>query len=121
MAGALIPLVPAVIDEVQEGSPAARGGIQPGDRIVSIDGIGTPSFDRVSEVVQSRPDQILRVVVERAVDGATRQLTLTVETGVEKAPRPTDGKFVDVGVLGVGGKIERIRLGPVESVITGTK
>lgn len=121
VAGAMFPLVPAVIDEVQEGSPAARAGIQPGDRILAIDGIETPSFDRVSEVVQARPDQILPVVIERAVDGATRQLSLTVETGVEKAPRPTDGKFVDVGVLGVGAKIERIRLNPVESFVTGTK
>lgn len=121
IAGAIVPLVPAVIDEVQEDSPAARGGIQPEDRILSIDGIETPSFDRVSEVVQARPDQILPVVVQRTVDGATRELTLTVETGVEKAPRPTDGKFVDVGVLGVGAKIERIRLGPFESLVTGTQ
>lgn len=121
VAGAMVPLVPAVIAEVQEGSPAARGGIQAEDRIVSIDGIETPSFDRVSEVVQARPAQILPVVVERAVDGAARQLTLTVETGVEKAPRPTDGKFVDVGVLGVGAKIERIRLGPIESLVIGTQ
>ena len=51
--------------------------------------------------------------MERTIDGQTRQLTLTVETGVEKAPCASDGKFVDVGVLGVGAKIERIRLGPV--------
>ncbi len=121
VAGSLVPLVPAVIAEVQEGSPATRGGIQPGDRIVSVDGIETPSFDRVSEVVQARPDQILPVVVERAVDGAARRLTLTVETGVEKAPRATDGKFVEVGVLGVGAKIDRIRLSPVESVVIGTQ
>jgi regulator of sigma E protease len=119
--GAMVPLVPAVIDEVQDDSPAARAGIQTGDRILTIDGIETPSFDRLSEVVQARPDQILPVVVERAVDGGSRELTLTVETGVEKAPRPTDGKFVDVGVLGVGAKIERIRLGPLESIVTGTQ
>jgi regulator of sigma E protease len=120
VAYALVPLVPSVIDEVQEGSPAARGGIKPGDRIVSIDGIETRSFDRVTEVVQARPDQILPVVVERTVDGATRELTLTIETGVDKAPRPTDGKFVDVGMLGVARENERIRLSPMESLVTGT-
>ncbi|HET6361455.1 MAG TPA: RIP metalloprotease RseP [Gemmatimonadota bacterium] len=121
VAYALVPLVPAVIDEVQEGSPAARGGIQPGDRIVSIDGIETSSFDRVTEVVHARPDQILPVVVERAVDGTTRELTLTVETGVEKAPRPTDAKFVDVGMLGVVRETEHIRLSPVEALVVGTE
>ena len=93
----------------------------PGDRIISVDGIETPSFDRMSEIVRERPDQIIPVVVERTIDGQTRQLTLTVETGVEKAPRASDGKFVDVGVLGVGAKIERIRLGPGEALIAGSQ
>jgi regulator of sigma E protease len=110
-----------VIDEVHDGSPAARGGIQPGDRVVSIDGIETPSFDRLSEVVLARPGKIVPVVVERPVDGSVRQLSLTVETGVEKAPRTTDGKFVDVGVLGVGAKVDRIDLDLDEAVIAGTR
>jgi regulator of sigma E protease len=121
IAAGLVPLVPSLIEEVQEGSPAARAGIEPGDRVVSIDGIETPSFDRVSEVVQARPDKIVPVVVERVVDGESRQLSLTVETGVEKAPRRTDGKFVDVGVLGVGAKIDRINLGPGEALVIGTQ
>lgn len=117
----LVPLVPSVIHDVQGGSPAARGGIQPGDRVVSIDGIETPSFDRLSEVVQARPERIVPVVVERQVDGGVRQLSLTVETGVEKAPQPPDGKFVDVGVLGVGARIDRIDLGPGEAIVAGTQ
>lgn len=121
VAAGLVPLVPSLIDEVQEGSPAARAGIEPGDRVVSIDGIETPSFDLLSEVVRARPDKIVPIVLERTVDGGSRQLSLTVETGVEKAPRLTDGKFVDVGVLGVGAKIERIHLGPGEAVVVGTQ
>jgi regulator of sigma E protease len=121
IAAGLVPLVPTVIADVQEGSSAARAGIAPGDRIVSIDGIETPSFDRVSQAVRNRPGQVVSVVVERPADGGTRELSLTVEVGVEKAPRPTDGKFVDIGVLGVGARIERIRLGPAEAVVAGTE
>ena len=106
---------------LRSNSPAERAGIHPGDRIVSIDGIATASFDRVSEVVRERPGRILPVVVERATDRGARQMTLTVETGVEKAPRPTDGKFVDVGVLGVGAHMDRIRLGPAQAVAAGTE
>jgi regulator of sigma E protease len=121
IAAGLVPLVPTVIDEVQEGSPAARGGIEPGDHVLSVDGIETPSFDRMSETVRERPEQIIPVVVERTIDGQVRRLTLTVETGVEKAPRASDGKFVDVGVLGVGAKIDRIRLGPGEALLAGSQ
>jgi serine protease Do len=30
------PLVPSVIENVQDGSPAARGGIQPGDVVLEV-------------------------------------------------------------------------------------
>jgi regulator of sigma E protease len=121
IAAGLMPLVPSVIEEVREESPAARAGIEPGDRILSVDGVETPSFDRVSVVVRERPAQIVPVTIERRVDDGTRHLTLTVEIGAEKAPRPTDGRFVDVGVLGVGAKIERIHLGPGDALVVGTQ
>src|SRR5215217_3109933 len=38
------PTSPAVIGQVQAGSPAARAGIQPGDRIVAIDGRSIDTF-----------------------------------------------------------------------------
>ena len=121
IAAGLVPLVTPVIDRVLEGSSAARAGIKSGDRILSIDGIETPSYDRVLQVVPERPGQVVPVVVERPTDDGTIELTLTVEIGIEKAPRPSDGKFVDVGVLGVGARIERIRLGPAEAVVAGTE
>lgn len=121
LAAGLVPLVPPVIQDVQEDSPAARAGIEPGDRIVSIAGIETPSFDRVSQVIHERPGEVVPVAVERTVDGATRELSLTVELGIDKAPRASDGKFVDMGVLGVGARIERIRLGPGEAIVVGTE
>lgn len=117
----LVPFISSVIGEVVEDSPAARAGIESGDRILSIDGIETPSYDRIVEIVQERPERILPVVVERAVDGQPRRLTLTVETEVVKAPRATDGRFVDVGALGVRSQSERIRLGPGEAVVAGTQ
>lgn len=123
IAMSLLPLVPAVVDRVEPESPAHEAGIRSGDRIVSIDGQETQSFGDVSRIVRERPGQLLPVVVERVAAEGTepRQLSLTVETGVEKAPRPTDGKFVDTGYLGVGTEVGRIELGPGEAVVAGTR
>jgi regulator of sigma E protease len=114
---ALTPLVAPVIDEVDPKSPAGGSGLQEGDRILSVDGVETPTFEAVSEAVRSRPDQLVSIVVDR--DG--ENLSLTVRLGVQKTPRPTDGKFVDTGWLGVAAEIGRIKLGPLEAVAAGSQ
>lgn len=120
LAGVIQPLVPPVIAEVEEGSPADRAGLQSGDRIVSIDGVETSSFSDISEIVRNRPDQLVPVAVVRG-DGEEQAVSLTVRIGTEKAPRPSDGKFVDTGYLGVGTAVGRIELGPMESIVAGTR
>ncbi|HUP20147.1 MAG TPA: RIP metalloprotease RseP, partial [Gemmatimonadota bacterium] len=119
---AIEPLVPAVVAHVDPGSPADLAGIRPGDRIVAIDGEATESFGAVSRLVRDRPGQLLPVRVERPGEGGeSTQLSLTVETGVQKAPRPTDGKFVDTGYLGVGTEVGRIELSSGEAIAAGTR
>jgi regulator of sigma E protease len=54
-----------VIGAVQPGSAAAVAGIQPGDRIVSIAGRATPSFDDIFNVVAVRPGERVEIAVER--------------------------------------------------------
>ena len=41
-----------------EGAPAARAGLQAGDRIVSIDGVGVGSFDQIAKIIRSYGDKI---------------------------------------------------------------
>lgn len=55
---------PVTIDRVIEGSPAAQAGLQPGDRIVALDGETARNTSHVREYIGKHPGQI-RLTVER--------------------------------------------------------
>ncbi|MGA9545862.1 MAG: RIP metalloprotease RseP [Candidatus Sulfotelmatobacter sp.] len=56
---------PAVIEGVKHDSPAAQAGLQPGDRIVKVDGIVNPTWEQLQPRVWLSPNQPLTVTVQR--------------------------------------------------------
>jgi membrane-associated protease RseP (regulator of RpoE activity) len=80
-------------------SPASQAGLEPGDRIVSIDGTPVESFAAASKIIQSSPGETIQLVVER--DGGEQTIALT------PAPRQTDGETV--GVAGITSQLEYVR------------
>lgn len=54
-----------VIDRVVEGSPAARAGIQPGDRVVAINGKPVQVFDDVRTAIIESETDTLKFEVDR--------------------------------------------------------
>ncbi len=56
---------PALIGWVLENSPAAKAGIEQGDRIVRIDGVQNPTWEDVMLKVMVNPKQSLDVAVQR--------------------------------------------------------
>src|SRR3954452_7125682 len=61
-----------VVGTVSPNSAAASVGIQPGDRILSIAGRATNSFDDIFNVVAMRPNETVEIEFER--DGAVRDV-----------------------------------------------
>jgi regulator of sigma E protease len=66
---------PAVIGHVMENSPAARAGIQPGDRIIRIDSLQDPVWQDVELKTLLSPGQPLEVAVQRGKDVLVREVT----------------------------------------------
>ncbi len=56
---------PAVIGWVLDNSPAAKAGIEPGDRIERIDGVQNPTWEDVLLKVMISPKQPVELAVER--------------------------------------------------------
>lgn len=76
------PFLPAAIRQVVADGPADRGGIRPGDTIVSVGGAAIEGFDDLRDVVERNPSVPLAFVVAR--EGRRETLTVT--------PDSVDGK-----------------------------
>jgi regulator of sigma E protease len=75
-----VPTVLPVLGTVKAGTPAARAGLQPGDRIMSVDGHAVDSWDDLSTIVKSSHGAPLRIVIERASpNAAARMVSLPVK------------------------------------------
>jgi regulator of sigma E protease len=84
------------IGSVKANTAAASAGLKRGDRILSIAGRQTPTFDEVREIVEARPKQTVAIRLER--DGAVRQLAVKIGTGQLE---DSNGKKLTIGQLGV--------------------
>lgn len=89
------PDIPAIVGVTLPGEPADRAGIISGDRVVSVDGIETRSFEQMRAAVEARPGRPVQVVVERA----GQRLPFTVTPSVEREETPVE--TVHKGKIGI--------------------
>ena len=85
-----------VVGAIQPGSAAAAGGVQPGDRILSIAGRSTPTFDDIRNVVAVRPNETVALRVSRGGRVGVVQVTLKADS----TPDPF-GEKIRRGLLGI--------------------
>lgn len=66
------------IGSLVQGKPAAISGIQPGDKILAVNQEPTLDWNRLTEVIHSKPDQVLSITIEKA-NGKQQKLSLKTE------------------------------------------
>ena len=95
-----------------ENAPAMAAGMKLGDRIVSIDGREVASFTDIPELVAPFPGKNLSIVVSRAGQNLTFEVTARAET-----ERDRFGNESRIGRIGIGaGKITVVPVGPIEAL-----
>jgi len=111
-----VPRTANLVTAIDAGSAAQAAGVRAGDRILSIAGRRTPTFEEISHVVILRPGATVDLQVER--DG--RRLTIPAKIGVARE-KDRFGQEFQVGRLGIfGGQRQYVRLPAIELVPAAT-
>jgi regulator of sigma E protease len=101
------------VGAIDQNSPAAQIGLEPGDRIVAVQGEPTPDAEALRAALEARPGQPTSVTyVDGDGERVTREAVLRSVT--------VDGR--QVGRLGFGFQFEEgptLRYGPIEGVREG--
>jgi len=108
------PAIASVISELDPEGPALAAGLQPGDRLVALDGEDLPDWQALVERVRRLPGKQVSLSFER--DGRIEQVELQLASKGEGSER--------TGYLGAGvaspqwptGMLREVTFGPVQAV-----
>jgi regulator of sigma E protease len=101
-----------VVGAVRADTPAARAGVQPGDRILSVAGRSTPTFADLFNATAVRPGETVVVEVQRGT--AVRELRVTLASDIL-----TDsyGQQMKRGVFGIAPSVRELRAMPITEAV----
>lgn len=96
-------------------SPGAKAGLQPGDKILTVNGAAMTSWDLLASTIRKSANQSLHVVIDRA--GVHKTLTVTPVTN-----RVAKVNAAGAAIVGANGKITTrkagfIGIGPTEAIV----
>ncbi|HXV74096.1 MAG TPA: RIP metalloprotease RseP [Sphingomonadales bacterium] len=85
-----------VVTAVETGSPAEAAGLQPGDRIVAVEGKTVATFDQIAPIVNVSAGKPLRFTIARG----TGTLEFTIVPALVEAADPL-GDVIPIGRIGI--------------------
>ncbi len=110
----LRPAVPAEIGQIVSGGRAEAGGLQEGDRVLTVDGEPVADWFALVRLIQQSPERVMNVVVER--EG--RQLALEITPAARDVSGEEQG-FIGAGVAQVSwpdDMLREVRYGPLAAI-----
>lgn len=106
-----------VVGFVQDGSPAGRAGIEPGDRMVRVADEEIFTFSDIARAIEGRMGETVPVVALRA--GAERRFSVTLGEAVYTAEDGTETRYATFGVTPQQAPLRR--LGPIQAAGAGVE
>jgi regulator of sigma E protease len=105
------------VAQVEANTPAAAAGLEPGDRIVAVDGRPTHTFDQVSTAVNGSEGRPITMTVERG----GRTVTLGPQATIRRQGRWIWGFTPAAQLVSYPpGESARLAIGDCWQVVTGT-
>ena len=109
---------PAVIAWVKHDSPADKIGLQPGDRIVRIDGVENPTWKQVDPKVVLSPNQPLEISIQRGNEILQKTITPEPVTVSQVGSAGWDSEEpVIVGDMDAGMPAQRAGMKPGDEIV----
>ncbi len=96
-----------IVGRVMENMPAQAAGLQPGDRIISIDGAAISSWDDLIRIIHGSPEKEVNIAWER--NGAPMSARIT----------PKLDKMLGYGLVGIDAKTINVRPGFFKGIAVG--
>jgi regulator of sigma E protease len=105
------PKLQPIVGELEPGSPARKAGLQPGDRVLEIDGKAVATWEDFVKLIQANPGTPLNLLVERSAE----------RVRIEVTPESRKSNDRQIGRIGAASRdlekfYTRVSYGPAESL-----
>jgi regulator of sigma E protease len=99
--GVIQPSAQPVIGEVLAGFPAAAAHVQPGDRVLSMDGVSVRNWQDLADRIHEKSGKNVTLEVRRKESAGPLEIFITPMTDPQR----------NVGVIGILPEIEKVKVG----------
>ena len=108
--------LPPLLGHLESGGPAARAGLETGDRVVSVDGQPVEDWGAFVDIIRSKPSTDIELIVERGGE----QLKLVAHTAAVKSKKETYGR-IGAAVQEQAAYLEKFtvtqKFGPLDAIL----